>query len=64
MATDPAYDMTRRLAREEGILVGPSSGAAVCAAIQVAEEAGPDAVVVTVACDGGTRYLSTRVFEE
>ncbi len=61
--TDAAYALTRRLALEEGLLVGPSSGAALWGALTVAAEAGPDACVVTLACDAGTRYLSTRVFE-
>ncbi|MHC5019914.1 MAG: PLP-dependent cysteine synthase family protein, partial [Planctomycetota bacterium] len=61
--TDAAYALTRRLALEEGILAGPSSGAAILGALQVAAETGPEGCVVTLACDGGTRYLSTRVFE-
>jgi cysteine synthase B len=52
--------MTRRLAREEGLLVGISSGANVVAALAVAE---PPAVVVTILCDGGERYLSDRMWE-
>jgi cysteine synthase B len=63
VATEAAYAMTRRLAREEGWLVGPSAGAAVVAALQVAREAG-EGVVVVVLPDGGDRYLSTRVFAE
>lgn len=62
--TDAAYALTRRLALEEGILAGPSSGAAVLGALAVAAEAGPSGYVVTLACDAGTRYLSTRVFEK
>jgi cysteine synthase B len=61
--TGASYALTRRLALEEGILAGPSSGAAVLGALQVAAETGPSGCVVTLACDGGTRYLSTRVFE-
>ncbi len=55
--TEEAYETTRRLAREEGLLVGVSSGANVAAALRVARslEAG---VVVTILCDAGTRYLS------
>ena len=56
-STETAVAMTRRLAREEGLLVGPSAGANVAAALDVARslEAG---VVVTILCDTGTRYLS------
>jgi cysteine synthase B len=56
-STETAYAMTRRLAREEGLLVGPSAGANVATALDVARtlDAG---VVVTILCDTGTRYLS------
>ncbi len=57
-----AAHYTRRLAREEGLLVGISSGANVCAALRVAKELGPERIVVTVLCDTGQRYLSTDVF--
>jgi len=60
---DDAYEMTRRLAREEGLLVGVSAGANVHIASEVAKELGPDKKVVTILCDSGQRYLSTRVFE-
>jgi cysteine synthase B len=55
--TEAAFAMTRRLAREEGLLVGPSAGANVATALDVAQslEAG---TVVTILCDTGTRYLS------
>ncbi|MGP1909031.1 cysteine synthase A [Metabacillus sp. JX24] len=59
-----AYDITRRLAAEEGILVGPSSGAACFAALEVAKRLTPDDVVVCIACDTGERYLSSDVFRE
>lgn len=58
--TEEAYAMTRRLAREEGLLVGISSGANVVAALRIAKA---PAVVVTVLCDGGERYLSDRFWE-
>ncbi|WNF36108.1 cysteine synthase A [Bacillaceae bacterium IKA-2] len=60
---DDAYQITRRLAREEGILVGPSSGAACFAALEVAKRLSPGDVVVAIACDTGERYLSTDLFE-
>ena len=56
--TDVAADkMQRRLAREEGLLVGPSSGANVHAAVEVARRMEPGTRVVTIICDGGERYL-------
>jgi S-sulfo-L-cysteine synthase (O-acetyl-L-serine-dependent) len=58
--TERAMAMTRRLAREEGLLVGISAGANVSAALEIAE---PPAVVVTVLCDGGERYLSEQFWE-
>ncbi|WP_251952243.1 PLP-dependent cysteine synthase family protein [Salinibacter ruber] len=62
-STEAAVDMTRRLAREEGLLVGPSAGANVAAALDVARalDAG---TVVTILCDTGTRYLSDDFWEE
>jgi cysteine synthase B len=56
-----AEDMTRRLAREEGIFAGISSGGALWAAMQVVREV-EDAVIVSIVCDRGDRYLSTGVF--
>jgi cystathionine beta-synthase len=58
-----SFDMTRRLAREEGLLVGGSCGMAVVAALKVAEEAGPDAVIVVLLPDGGRGYLS-KIFND
>src|SRR5882724_10477456 len=58
-----SFDMTRRLAREEALLVGGSCGMAVVAAIQIAERAGPDALVVVLLPDGGRGYLS-KVFND
>ena len=60
--TDDAKDMARRLAREEALFAGTSSGANVVAAIQVAERLGPDAKVVTLMADSGLKYLSTDVY--
>ncbi|MBI4987977.1 MAG: cysteine synthase CysM [Rhodocyclales bacterium] len=56
-----AEEMTRRLAREEGIFAGISSGGAMAVALRVAHEV-RDAVIVTIVCDRGDRYLSTGVF--
>jgi len=58
VATEDALLMTSKLAREEGLLVGPSSGANVFAAWRVAAALREPAVVVTVLCDGGERYLN------
>jgi cysteine synthase B len=63
MATEPAYDMVKRLAREEGVLVGISSAANLLAALEVAEEL-DSGVVVTIFCDNGDRYLSDRFWED
>ncbi|UCE61420.1 MAG: cysteine synthase family protein [Phycisphaerales bacterium] len=60
--TNDAKDMARRLAREEGLFAGTSSGANVIAAIRVAERLGPNATVVTLMVDSGLRYLSTDVY--
>ncbi|HTT76885.1 MAG TPA: cysteine synthase A [Candidatus Binataceae bacterium] len=54
---------SRRLAREEGLLVGISSGANCCAALQIARRIGHDKVVVVVFCDTGERYLTTDLFQ-
>jgi cysteine synthase len=58
---EDAFEMTKRLAREEGLLVGISSGANVWAAIQVATELGAGKRVVTMLCDTGERYLSVTL---
>ena len=62
VSNEDAYEITRRLAREEGLLVGISSGAAVSAALQVAITLGEGKNVVVIAPDTGERYLSTEVF--
>lgn len=59
-----AYLMTRRLAREEGILAGSSSGAALVAARRIAETLGPDSLLVVLLPDTGERYLSKGHNEE
>ena len=61
--SEDALEATARLAREEGLFVGPSSGAALVAALRVAERAGRG-VVVTVFPDGGSRYLSEDLWEK
>lgn len=61
--TAEAKAMARRLAREEGLFVGTSSGANVIAAIQVARRLGPGSTVVTLMCDSGLKYLSTDVYQ-
>ena len=60
VGTEESYEMTRRLAQEEGLLVGISSGANLAGALKVARK---DAVIVVVFCDGGERYLSERFWE-
>ena len=60
--TDDAKEMARRLAREEALFAGTSSGANVVAAIQVAERLGPEAKIVTLMADSGLKYLSTDVY--
>lgn len=61
--TDDAKEMARRLAREEGLFAGTSSGANVIAALQVAERLGPGATVVTLMADSGLKYLNTDVYK-
>jgi cysteine synthase B len=65
--TEAAYDMARRLARDQGLLVGISAAAAVSASLQIAQEeaaAGRPAVIVTVLPDSADKYLSERFWEE
>jgi cysteine synthase A len=59
VATDEAIDMAFRLAREEGIFAGTSTGANVLAALRMAETLEPNATIVTVMCDTGMKYLRT-----
>ncbi|MFN2508710.1 MAG: PLP-dependent cysteine synthase family protein [Chthoniobacterales bacterium] len=62
VTTEDAQAMARRLAREEGIFAGTSSGANVVAALRVAEQLGAAATVVTLIVDSGLRYLSTPLY--
>ncbi|MGZ4152555.1 MAG: pyridoxal-phosphate dependent enzyme, partial [Actinomycetota bacterium] len=62
IADEEAIEMTYRLAREEGIFAGVSTGANVVGAIRLAERLGPDAVVVTLAVDSGFKYLSVAPY--
>ena len=60
--TEEAMSMCRRLAREEGIFAGTSSGLNVIAALRVAKQLGPDATVATIMIDSGLRYMSTDLY--
>jgi cysteine synthase A len=62
ISTNDAKAMARRLAREEGLFAGTSSGANVCAAIEIGKELGPHATVVTLMIDSGLKYLSTDLY--
>ena len=64
VSTEDAKSMARRLAREEGLFAGTSTGANVVAAIRVAERLGPGRNVLTLACDSGFKYLSTDLYSE
>jgi cysteine synthase A len=64
VATEDAKAMTRRLAREEALFAGTSSGANVLAAIQIGRRLGPSARVVTLLADSGLKYLSTDVYRQ
>jgi len=66
VATEDAYKMVKRLARQEGLLVGVSAGAALVGSLKVAERVKKDqrALIVTILCDSGTRYLSDRFWDE
>jgi len=61
---DEALEMARRLAQEDGIFAGISTGANVVGALRLAERLGPDAVIVTLAVDSGFKYLSVSPFAE
>jgi cysteine synthase B len=63
VATEDAFDLTRRLARQEGLFVGISSGANLAGALNVARRTA-NAVIVVIFCDGGEKYLSERFWTE
>jgi cysteine synthase A len=63
VSTADAKAMTRRLAREEALFAGTSSGANVVAALRIAERLGPESRVVTLMADSGLKYLSTDVYK-
>ncbi|MBV8139978.1 MAG: cysteine synthase A [Deltaproteobacteria bacterium] len=63
VSDEDAAEFSRRLAREEGILVGISSGANCCAALRIAQRLGKGKVVAVVFCDTGERYLTTDLFQ-
>jgi len=62
VSTEDAVAMALRLAREEGLFAGTSTGANVIAALRLAEQLGPNATIVSVMCDSGLKYLSTAMF--
>ena len=64
VSTEDAQRMARRLAREEGLFVGISSGANVFAALRLARELPAGSVIVTILCDGGERYMSEEFWNE
>ncbi|MEQ9813889.1 MAG: cysteine synthase family protein [Azospirillaceae bacterium] len=64
VSTADAMAMARRLAREEGMFAGTSTGANLVAALELGHRLGPDATVVTVMCDTGMKYLSTPLYAE
>jgi cysteine synthase A len=61
---EEALEMTLRLAREEGVFAGISTGANVVGAHRLAERLGPDAVIVTLAADTGFKYMSVRPYAD
>ena len=63
VSTDEAMDMARRLAHIEAVFAGTSTGANLVAAIRLAQRLGSGATIVTVICDSGIKYLSTRLYD-
>jgi len=66
VSTEGAYDLVKRAAREEGLLLSPSAGAALLGCFQVAKRipGNESGVIVTVFADSGTKYLSERFWDE
>ncbi len=64
ISTEESYAMIKRLAREEGLLVGISAAAAMVGSLMVAEDVERDSVIVTIFPDGGDRYLNERFWED
>ena len=62
VSTEEAMATARRLAREEGLFAGTSTGGNVAVALRIAARLGPDQTVVTVAVDSGMKYLSTALY--
>jgi cysteine synthase A len=64
VSTDDAMAMARQLARSEALFAGTSTGANLVAAVAVGKRLGPEATVVTIACDSGIKYLSTALYKQ
>jgi cysteine synthase B len=67
ISTEAAYEMCKRLARREGLLVGISAGAAIVGSLEVAKQCASrneEAIIVTVLCDNADKYLSQRFWDE
>jgi cysteine synthase B len=64
ISTEESYAMVKRLAREEGLLVGISAAAAVVGCLQIARRVREPSVIVTILCDSGDKYLSERFWQE
>ncbi|MDR1614192.1 MAG: cysteine synthase family protein [Campylobacteraceae bacterium] len=63
VSTEEAHDITLKLAQKEGLFVGISSGANVCAALKLAQKVPQNSVIVTVLCDNGFRYLTDELWD-
>jgi cysteine synthase A len=63
VSDEDAFAMVKRLAAEEGLVAGSSSGAAVFAAVELARELGPGKRIATIISDSAERYLSKKIFE-
>jgi cysteine synthase A len=63
VSTDEAMTMARQLARADALFAGTSTGANLAAAIRIGQRLGPEATVVTVMCDTGLKYMSTRLYD-